>query len=96
MKVTLVVHGVVQGVGYRNLVRGAAMKHKVRGFVRNVRDGSVEIVAVGEEDSLRTFEEEIKVSDRYGPQVMHVERVDQGPGSDSEYEDFRIEHDKKI
>ncbi len=95
MKVTLIVHGVVQGVGYRNIVRAAANRHGIKGYVRNVRDGSVEIVAVGEHGSINAFEKEIVVNDRYGPQVMHVERTEHGSASDSEYDDFRIERDKK-
>ncbi|MDE1855526.1 MAG: acylphosphatase [Candidatus Micrarchaeota archaeon] len=95
MKVTLIVHGIVQGVGYRNLVRSVADAHGIKGFVRNVRDGSVEIVAVGDEDAIRSFERGIEVSDRFGPQVMHVEKTEHET-DDSGFEDFRIEHDKKL
>ena len=96
MKVTLVVHGIVQGVGYRNLVREVAARHGIAGSVRNVSDGSVEIVAVGTSESLEGFEREIKVNERYGPQVMHVERKEHGTASDSEYKGFRIEKDKHL
>lgn len=96
MKIVYNVHGMVQGVGYRNFVMNIAMKHGIRGNVRNVSDGSVEIVAVGEENALRQFEQDIKVSDRYGPQVMQVEKTEHGSSSDSEFRGFRIERDKKL
>ena len=95
MKIMLIVHGVVQGVGYRNLVRSAANRHGITGFVRNVRDGSVEIVAVGGQEAIRDFENEIKVNDRYGPQVMHIEKKEH-ESADSEFDGFKIEHDKKL
>ena len=97
MKVKLVVHGIVQGVGYRNLVRSVALRHDVKGFVRNVRDGSVEIVAAGSAEDIDAFEQEIKVNYRYGPQVMHVEKMEHGPEeSEPQYTDFKIEKDRRL
>ena len=47
--VRLIVSGHVQGVGFRySTVQAAASLH-LTGFVRNLHDGSVEIVAEGEE-----------------------------------------------
>ncbi|HEY7509386.1 MAG TPA: acylphosphatase, partial [Vicinamibacteria bacterium] len=40
-----VVHGRVQGVGYRYFVQREADARGVTGFVRNLPDGSVEVVA---------------------------------------------------
>ena len=57
----VIVDGVVQGVGYRYNVKHAAMKHKVKGYVKNLDDGRVEVVAEGEEDSLAIFLEEIRI-----------------------------------
>ncbi|MCL5239510.1 MAG: acylphosphatase [Candidatus Marsarchaeota archaeon] len=91
MKVTLIVHGVVQGVGYRNLVRDVARRRNVTGHVRNLRDGSVEVVAVGDSDTLALFEKEIAVSYQHGPQVMHIERAEQDAGDGEGYDGFRIE-----
>ena len=45
--VRLVVHGRVQGVGFRYTAREAAIECGVVGWVRNLPDGSVEIVAQG-------------------------------------------------
>jgi acylphosphatase len=42
-------YGEVQGVGFRYTARGLARGRAVAGFVRNVSDGRVELVAEGEE-----------------------------------------------
>jgi acylphosphatase len=41
------VEGLVQGVGFRMFVYGAAVRNGVDGFVRNRRDGGVEAVFAG-------------------------------------------------
>jgi len=74
MKVRMIAHGVVQGVGYRYLVWKAAKRHGITGSVRNVSNGSVEIFAEGDEKSLKSFEEEIQANEKYGPQVMKIEK----------------------
>jgi acylphosphatase len=44
--------GRVQGVGFRFTAFRFAQDHKVSGYVRNMPDGRVELVAEGEEASL--------------------------------------------
>ncbi|NPD88438.1 MAG: acylphosphatase [Asgard group archaeon] len=51
-RVTIQVYGMVQGVFFRANTRDFAQKLGLKGTVRNVRDGSVEIVAEGEEEDL--------------------------------------------
>lgn len=51
--------GSVQGVGFRYTVRMLATRFHVTGFVRNLRDGRVELVAEGPKDELRRFIEAI-------------------------------------
>jgi acylphosphatase len=46
------VTGRVQGVGYRNFVEHTAGKLNVDGYVRNRRDGSVEVFAMGTAEEL--------------------------------------------
>ncbi|MEM0201175.1 MAG: acylphosphatase [Candidatus Micrarchaeaceae archaeon] len=62
MKRFYIVHGFVQGVGYRAFVSGVAKRMGINGFVRNVSNGSVEILAVGTEKQLKDFEKQINVS----------------------------------
>jgi len=61
----------VQGVGYRYFARGTASRLEVVGYAKNLRDGRVEIYAVGTETQLRALVEEL----RRGPQYASVTEV---------------------
>jgi acylphosphatase len=67
----LIVIGRVQGVGYRDALRDAAEKHKVTGWVRNRRDGSVEAVFAGPASVVA----EMIAHCRHGPPSSRVEAV---------------------
>jgi len=56
--------GTVQGVGFRFTVRRIASRLPVSGFVRNLPDGRVELLAEGEESDLRALDAEIQSSMR--------------------------------
>ena len=58
--VRVVVHGRVQGVGFRFHALRRATELGLNGWVRNLADGSVESEAVGDEDALRRFVEEMR------------------------------------
>ena len=47
--------GHVQGVGFRSTTRNVAMGFRVAGFVRNLSDGRVQVVAEGDEAELNAF-----------------------------------------
>lgn len=54
------VEGMVQRVGYRRFVLDAAQEMGISGYVRNERDGSVTILAQGDEEQLKAFMDRIK------------------------------------
>jgi acylphosphatase len=54
--------GRVQGVGFRYTVREAARGYDVAGYVKNLPDGRVELVAEGDVTELEEFLKEIEVS----------------------------------
>lgn len=47
--------GRVQGVGFRYTARNIARRHPIRGFVRNLPDGRVHLVAEGTSQALDRF-----------------------------------------
>lgn len=51
-QVLIKVYGVVQGVLLRYMTREKAKELKIEGYVKNLSDGSVEIVANGKDDSI--------------------------------------------
>ena len=66
------VQGRVQGVGFRFFTEDAARREGLAGFVRNLADGRVEVVAEGEREALRRFELALHA----GPPLALVERVE--------------------
>ena len=52
-RVRIYVTGRVQGVFFRSYTRDIARQLAICGYVRNLRDGRVEILAEGTEDSLK-------------------------------------------
>ncbi len=47
--------GVVQGVGFRFAAKMLANRHRISGWVRNLPDKRVEVVAQGENENLNKF-----------------------------------------
>jgi acylphosphatase len=70
-----VVTGRVQGVGYRNFVEHTAGKICVDGYVRNRRDGSVEVFAMGAPAELLKLRKALE----RGPMMAQVGRVSEEP-----------------
>jgi acylphosphatase len=68
----VIVHGRVQGVGFRYTVARVAQSRGVSGWVRNRADGTVEAVFEGEPDLVESL---VRLS-RDGPRGAAVERVE--------------------
>ena len=68
----VVVHGLVQGVFFRDSTRRLAQQHGVAGWVANRWDGTVEAVFEGEAKAV----ERLVAFMREGPRGAQVERVD--------------------
>ena len=67
----LLIKGSVQGVGFRFFTKSEAQKHKISGWVRNLKDGRVEALVQGMRDDLERF----LVIVRRGPIRAKVEEL---------------------
>lgn len=86
-QVQLVVRGRVQGVYFRASAQREARRLGLTGWVKNHRDGSVEITAEGDEEGLK----DLVAWAHRGPSAARVERVDlRWRGFSGDYADFRI------
>lgn len=66
------VQGRVQGVGFRYSTQAEAKKLGVRGYARNLEDGSVEVLAWGESEQVEALISWLKAG---GPRSARVEKV---------------------
>ena len=67
-----VVHGRVQGVGFRYFVIDTASRLQIRGWVRNLPQGTVEVLAEGPAESVERLQRALE----RGPSAARVERVE--------------------
>tara|TARA_R110002072_G_scaffold31735_17_gene97671 strand:- start:3149 stop:3424 length:276 start_codon:yes stop_codon:yes gene_type:complete len=69
--VHLTINGHVQGVGYRYWARSFAVRMDLRGWVRNLADGRVELLAIGQTADL----DRLVDACRLGPSAAEVSDV---------------------
>jgi acylphosphatase len=81
-----IVTGRVQGVGYRFFAERAARELDVRGWVRNLPDGSVETVVEGEEEAIARYVDRL----RQGPRGARVESVAEEDRSVEGFTSFEV------
>jgi len=72
VSVRVAVYGLVQGVFFRTFVEEYAQQLGLKGYVRNLPSGDVEVVAEGERESVEKLVEYLKM----GPPAARVGRVE--------------------
>ena len=78
--------GHVQGVGFRYSAAEVARRYAVTGWVRNLADGRVELLAEGDDGEVTGFL--AAVGERFGG---HIAREDRTPGTpDGTHTGFRV------
>ncbi len=86
-RLRLVVSGRVQGVFFRAAARRQALSFHLRGYARNLADGTVEIVAEGRREELRALAQWARV----GPPAAAVADVrEEWRESLGEFADFTV------
>ncbi len=89
MHAEIIVHGLVQGVGYRFFTIEKAREYGVTGYVQNLPDGNVLVVAEAEKGILNDFIEELKI----GPRASRVTGIDINfSEKDTGYKNFSIKY----
>ena len=82
-----IVKGRVQGVGFRYFTHRVAQEVGVRGWVKNLPNGTVEVCAEGDMEPMEQFLSRINK----GPSLGFVEAVEVGEVETEGYQDFLIE-----
>ena len=82
----IIVSGKVRGVFYRVTAKEVADKIGITGWVKNTKEGNVEILASGDEAGLEEFTSWC----RKGPSRSIVENVDITPAPNEKHESFSV------
>ncbi len=89
MQIHIFITGRVQGVFFRQSTRVMAIKNNVNGWVRNLDDGRVEIVAQGQEQDIDNLTNWC----RTGPANSRVDEFEQKEESiTEEFENFEVRY----
>jgi len=86
-KVLLKIHGIVQNVGFRYMVKQFVDKHGGTGYVRNLPDQTVELVYQGENHGLEELIIYLKTSPGHS-KVSNIETKEYNSGRT--FEQFEI------
>jgi len=84
--VKLSISGTVQGVFFRRFVKDNADKNGVKGFVRNLEDGRLEVFLEGEQESVDNM---IAICKR-GPAHSNLRKIEEKEEKLQDFKDFRI------
>lgn len=88
-RVCIVVHGSVQGVFFRANARKIAEDLGLKGYAKNMPEGTIEVVAEGPEGKLKEFIEFCKK----GPEAAEVSKVDvEFSDASNEFEGFEVRY----
>ena len=86
--VRLYISGLVQGIFFRGFVKENAERLNIKGFVRNLEDGRVEVFIEGNPDDVRKMIEVCKK----GPRHSEVKKVEEKPERFQELKTFKVLH----
>lgn len=88
-RLRIFVYGKVQGVFFRANTRKKAKRLGIKGWVRNRKDGSVEILAEGKKEKIK----ELIGWARSGPPAARVEKIEKNKEKiKKEFRDFKIRY----
>jgi acylphosphatase len=80
--------GAVQGVFFRVFIKENAERHNVKGFIRNLEDGRIEIFLEGDANDVNKM---IEISKK-GPKHSQIRKVVEKPERFQDFKSFKILH----
>lgn len=86
--IRLYIDGTVQGIFFRSFIKENAERYDVKGFVRNLEDGRVEIFLEGNTDNVNKM---IEISKK-GPKHSQIRKVQLKQEKFQEFKTFKILH----
>ena len=86
--VRLYINGAVQGVFFRAFIKENAERHNVKGFVRNLEDGRVEVFLEGDVNDVDKMIELCKK----GPKHSQIKSVEEKPERFQDFREFKALH----
>jgi acylphosphatase len=84
--VRLYINGTVQGVFFRVFIKENAEKLNLKGFVRNLEDGQIEVFLEGNVDDVK---EMIEICEK-GPKHAMIREVKVKPESFQDFKEFKV------
>ena len=84
----LYIEGTVQGIFFRAFVKENAERYNVKGFVRNLEDGRIEIFLEGNVDEVNKM---VDLCSK-GPKHSQIKKVESKPEKFQGFKDFKILH----
>ncbi len=84
--VRLFITGTVQGIFFRQFIKEHADKNKIRGYIRNLEDGRVEVFLEGQNNNIDDMIEICKK----GPKHAHIRNIEEKPETFQDFKDFKI------
>jgi len=82
----LYITGTVQGIFFRQFIKENADQNGVKGYIRNLEDGRVEIFLEGDMEKVAKME----LICKKGPQHAHIRSVEEKPESYQSFKEFSI------
>jgi len=86
--VRLYITGTVQGVFFRGFIKENAERHNVKGFIRNLEDGRVEVFLEGNAEDVNKLIEICKK----GTKHSIIRKIEEKPEKYQDFKNFKVLH----
>jgi acylphosphatase len=86
--VRLYIDGTVQGIFFRAFIKENAERHNVKGFVRNLENGKIEVFLEGDADNVNKM---IEIAKK-GPKHAQIKNVDIKSERFQDFKTFKVLH----